>query len=583
MGRRATETRRQGGVTPALALILLAIGWVLCANPDVATAGGQSSTYKSQPTYKPQWYPPPATAKTPLRITLVEPRDTAAQTESIRVTVAIESAVALRAARVRRLGSAYEVWLTPDQRAPGYYWADVKLVDGPNVLRVEAKNTADATGELTFTVTRESLVTYRPTPPDRLAELRRHDAGYPAPAPPAQPLPPTDATAPTTGGAVSTAVRPSVDTEPPRITINYPSLDTAVQRDQLVVLGLVTDDTAVDRVQITVNGVEAPQTRDIAVAGRSLTIRTPVVLQMGENVIEIAAADRAGNVAQLVRTVRRLPETAAPPPVVRTGSRWAVVIGISQYENRGIPALRFAERDAQAVYRFLTTRGGFPAEQVLLLTDRTEQKPTLENIRRALGDFLARRPGRDDTVLIYFAGHGAPEIDAVGAESDGLVKYLVPRNADPDSLYSTAFPMDEVQRIFARIPAERVIMFLDTCYSGYAGGRTFARQQVRAGGVTEQFLDRLTRSKGRVIITASGPNEVALELPEVGHGLFTHYLLEGLDGRADRNRDGIVTVSELYEYLEETVDRRARALGGRQRPVMKGEIEGTLPLSQSSR
>jgi uncharacterized caspase-like protein len=269
--------------------------------------------------------------------------------------------------------------------------------------------------------------------------------------------------------------------------------------------------------------------------------------------------------------------------VVRTGSRWAVVIGISQYENRGIPALRYAERDAQAVYHFLTTRAGFPAEQVLLLTDRTEQKPTLENIRRALGDFLARRPGRDDTVLIYFAGHGAPEIDAAGVESDGLVKYLVPRNADPDSLYSTAFPMDEVQRIFARIPAERVIMFLDTCYSGYAGGRTFARQQVRAGGVTEQFLDRLTRSKGRVIITASGPNEVALELPDVGHGLFTHYLLEGLDGRADRNGDGIVTVSELYEYLEEVVDRRARALGGRQRPVMKGEIEGTLPLSQSSR
>ncbi len=90
-------------------------------------------------------------------------------------------------------------------------------------------------------------------------------------------------------------------------------------------------------------------------------------------------------------------------------------------------------------------------------------------------------------------------------------------------------------------------------------------------------------SRGRVVITASGPNEVALELPALGHGTFTYYLLEGLSGKADRNGDGIVTVSELYEYVEDQVDRRARAAGGRQRPMMKGEIEGTLPLVQAPR
>jgi uncharacterized caspase-like protein len=234
------------------------------------------------------------------------------------------------------------------------------------------------------------------------------------------------------------------------------------------------------------------------------------------------------------------------------------VVGVGEYDSRAIPRLRFAARDAEAMYTYLTTQGGYPKDNVVLLTDTTAQKPTLLNIKRALGDFLARRAGRDDMVLIYFAGHGAPEVDAAGAEGDGLSKYLIPRDADPDSLYTSALPMDEIQRIFARVQAERIVMLLDTCYSGTAGGRTFARASTRATGINDQFLDRLTRSRGRVIITASGPNEVALELAELGHGVFTHFVLEGLRGKADRNRDGIVTVSELYEYVEDQVDTTRR-------------------------
>jgi uncharacterized caspase-like protein len=94
----------------------------------------------------------------------------------------------------------------------------------------------------------------------------------------------------------------------------------------------------------------------------------------------------------------------------------------------------------------------------------------------------------------------------------------------------------------------------------------------------DQFLDRLTRSKGRAIITASRPSEVSIELPELGHGLFTYYLLEGLRGKGDLNRDGIVSLQELYEYLEQQVTQKSRSVGGNQHPVMKGELEGVLPL-----
>jgi uncharacterized caspase-like protein len=223
---------------------------------------------------------------------------------------------------------------------------------------------------------------------------------------------------------------------------------------------------------------------------------------------------------------------------------------------------------------------GLRKERVVLLTDRTERKPTLRNLRWALGTFLARSAQKDDTVIVFFAGHGAPEIDLRGVERDGLSKYLITADADPDDLYSTALPMDEIQTIFGRIEAERVVVFLDACYSGAAGGRTFASKRVRNVNVDDLFLERLTRAKGRVIITASRSSEVSLEMADLGHGLFTYHLLQGLAGAGDGNRDGIVSLQELYEYVEQAVARQSRAVGGNQHPVLKGEVEGALPLAK---
>ena len=120
----------------------------------------------------------------------------------------------------------------------------------------------------------------------------------------------------------------------------------------------------------------------------------------------------------------------------------------------------------------------------------------------------------------------------------------------------------------------------DSCYSGAAGGRTFSSKKTRASHLDDLFLERLTRSKGRAIITASRPAELSIELPELGHGIFTYFLVQGLKGEADMNRDGIVTLQELYEYVDQQVAQKSRAIGGNQHPVMKGEIEGVLPLVQ---
>jgi len=269
------------------------------------------------------------------------------------------------------------------------------------------------------------------------------------------------------------------------------------------------------------------------------------------------------------------PPASAQPT---TGERWAVVVGIGAYDNTSIAPAQYAVADAEAMYQMLIGAMGFKPEHVVLLTDRGARKPTLHNIRWALGTFLVQAAKRDDLVLIYFAGYGGLETNTRGLERDGLSRYLIPRDADPEDLYSTALPMDGLQDIFGRLEAERVIAFLDASYSGAAGGRTFASKKTRSGSVDDLFLERLARSRGRAIIASSRPSEASIAGADLRHGFFTYYLLEGLKGAADLNRDGIVSLQELYEYVEQQVVRKSLAVGGNQHPVMKGELEGTMPL-----
>jgi len=223
----------------------------------------------------------------------------------------------------------------------------------------------------------------------------------------------------------------------------------------------------------------------------------------------------------------------------RAGSPWredafAVVVGINTYHDARIPNLNFARADAEAVFAVLTDPeiGRFKPENVTLLRDG---EATERRIRSALGTQLPAKAGPDTTVFIYFAGHGAPMVDPRAAWRDGLEKYLVPHDADASDLRATAISMDAVQQIFHWLDASQVVCFLDSCYSGAAGSRAGARSFDNPNFATramlsDEFLDALG-NEGRLVMTACATNEVSLESPEKGHGLFTYYLVEGCAGR----------------------------------------------------
>jgi hypothetical protein len=354
---------------------------------------------------------------------------------------------------------------------------------------------------------------------------------------------------------------------PPSIALFSPNV-TSLQTPagKLTIQGLITDDKEIKEVNIKVNG-ETIFTRGIAIVPadrkqKEMKIEEDIPLREGENIITIIATDNDGLTARKDISVERLKEI---PEI------WAVVIGISDYDK--MRDLKYAAEDARAFAQYLTEDVGVPADHIKILLNN---QATALKIKDALGDFLKKTAKKEDEVIIYFAGHGAVEDDSSSPDGDGLSKYLLAWDTDPKSLYSTGLPMDEIARIFGRINAERVIYIGDTCYSGASGGRTILARATRAT-LSDKFMERLSAGKGRIIITASGSNEVSLEDEKLQHGIFTYYLLEGLKGKADFDKDGFISVEEIYNYVSKEVPK---ATGQSQKPILKGDLGGNMVIGK---
>jgi hypothetical protein len=354
---------------------------------------------------------------------------------------------------------------------------------------------------------------------------------------------------------------------PPLLLITSPEDGRQNETDSVRLTGAVEDDQGLMRLEVLVNGrpVESGDARGIrpveGTAPKRLSFERRIPLAQGANRIIVKATDTDGLTSERGLTIHY---SASRRNV------WAVVVGINDYPQ--LPKLKYAVNDAREFHRFLVEKNRVPAENITLLLN---DQASLKNLRSTLGTRLKNAAGQDDMVIIFFAGHGATERDAVSADGDGLEKYLLPWETDPADLYSTAMPMREIAHIFGRIRSDRLIFIADSCYSGASGGRTISVTGTRAT-ITDGFLERLSGGRGKVIMTASAANEVSVEKDDLRHGVFTYYLLEGLRGAADMDRDGTITVEEAYRYVSEKVPR---ATGQEQHPVKKGSVEGSLVMS----
>jgi uncharacterized caspase-like protein/tetratricopeptide (TPR) repeat protein len=253
------------------------------------------------------------------------------------------------------------------------------------------------------------------------------------------------------------------------------------------------------------------------------------------------------------------------------GKLWAVVVGVSSYQNlKADEQLKFAHRDAEEMAAFLRSPegGGFPSSQIKLLLN---ENATVAAIRTALGSWLARSAEADDVVYIFFAGHGVVE------NNDG---YLLAHDSDPQNLYATAISVAELNRIVSeRVRSREQVLIVDACHSGKLG---LVSRGTGGEALISRYLDEVDKSgEGSFRLLASRENERSYEDSRWGggHGVFTHFLLEGLRGKADADSDGVIRAGELLNFLSEIVPGETNAM---QHPRASGNIDARLPLAVSA-
>lgn len=247
----------------------------------------------------------------------------------------------------------------------------------------------------------------------------------------------------------------------------------------------------------------------------------------------------------------------------------AVVIAIANY--KGVTSLPEAVlNDARDVTSTLTSPSycGYDPGNVTMLLDT---EATLENIRQALAS-VATRAKVEDSVVIFFSGHGARLGDRGGQESA-----LVPVDCQLNRANSTTLTEAEFSASLTRIVAKRVVVLIDACHSGGAGNLKDIADGSGILGFDEKSLQRLAQGTGKVLIASSRAAESSLVFSGARNSLFTQYLLEALRGAASTKGDGFIRIFEIFSYVSEKV---RSAAPGKQHPIFKAsDLEDNFPVA----
>jgi formylglycine-generating enzyme required for sulfatase activity/uncharacterized caspase-like protein len=253
------------------------------------------------------------------------------------------------------------------------------------------------------------------------------------------------------------------------------------------------------------------------------------------------------------------------------GKRWAICIGINDYEDKSIIDLKKARNDASELGKVLKAFGQF--ERVYVMTDDQDPKgedyPKLINIKRKL-DYLKEFIDPADLVLFSFSGHGI-----ANAANEG---FLLMADSYREDFYGSSLKVKDIIQWLKNLGVKKSLLLLDACREHFQDGRAVNLNGLKA----ERFL----RAEVGAVFYATKAGWYSYEDAKGNFGVFTRCVIDGLIGRADGNRtggngDGIVTFSELAAYVEEEVSNWALDESKQQKPytMILGEKYGDLALS----
>jgi len=240
----------------------------------------------------------------------------------------------------------------------------------------------------------------------------------------------------------------------------------------------------------------------------------------------------------------------------------ALIIGIENYAKS--PNATYANLDAKYFYEYVKNTFGVKTENIKLMIN---QEANLVDSLGALNKWLPGKVRKNQTdLIIYFAGHGL-------ASSDGKELYLLPQDGDSDLLERTALSRTEIFQMIKKLSPKSVTMFLDTCYSGQTRDEETLLASARPVRIV---ADEQDTPDNFTIFSASQLDQISSGFKEAKHGIFSYYLMKGLEGKADANNDKDITNGELLAYMDQNVAQKASELGRQQNPSLAGDPDKIL-------
>ncbi len=239
--------------------------------------------------------------------------------------------------------------------------------------------------------------------------------------------------------------------------------------------------------------------------------------------------------ALLLILCNSLPATAASR--TDTSRQWGLLIAVQKHDNPEYD-LKYTLRDAALLRRTLVERGGAPSHQILEMTDtaaKSALKPRKDNLLREIHRFLGNPDlGEADRIILFFAGHGVMV--------DGTT-YLVPSDFDLSRPQETGISIDYLHQSLAKCRAGTKFLVLDSCH---AAGISSAEAPIDG----ESFAESVNPDDipGCVILASCKRKEVSHEWQQRKQGLFTYWLCRGLEGGADRDGNGVISIDEAYQF-----------------------------------
>ncbi len=320
---------------------------------------------------------------------------------------------------------------------------------------------------------------------------------------------------------------------------------------------------------LSINGEDIPVTN-------SLNYRLNRTARIGsESIYNVVAIDQRGQSLTKTLSVKREAPTNKvkvvelnPAKIKQAKYRDAVaiIIGVEKYKR--LPKANYADVDAQTFYDYAKRALGVSSEKIRLLVNENAERT---EIRRTLDAWLPSVVKQNSTeVFIFYSGHGLPS-----KSGDSL--FFLPWDADKDYLEDTAILQSKFYDALIATKPKSVTVFLDACYSGInKNGEAIISNarplslKAKAEAVPPNFS----------VFSASAADEISQSSSELKHGLFSYYLMRGLEGEADNNQDGELSVSEMFDYLKQSVEINSQLIGRKQSPTLAGETSRMLIRSK---